>query len=495
MFREFKYIITFFILSSTIGLWAQQAIPTWDFKGRGNAYTSIAGQFDLSGYFLMVSKKAEENDGYANRLMVFDKNTEIIAEKPMPQDQYDIMFLDIIQVKGADEIILLGVATSKRPFSYYEYDSFVFMRLNDRLEVLDFKVEYIGSSFGFRHIGHHTEPDRILIIISSDWGFEVHPPDPNFYYETVFLAITWEGDLISQEMIKDAQGSCQCVMPSPQGGYFCPGFSGYILNDNYKFLRYEGTSSESPMAGENSTLHFANLNKTCLLWTSNKYLINNTFASYLGNLKNGQTVLFLMDAYDFEIKKSIPIGFGSSAFGSHSMSITRDSFVYTGNYTIVISVPETIVLAKYDKQLNNVWQLNYTLPGYNHAIAGIQTTIDDGFIIYGYRRESGKPSEGVPFVTKFDENGIPTGTSEGYMLVKSELYPNPATDILKINIRGIEDKTDLRLFDMAGRNVYVHSGLQQGENSIDISGLPAGTYIYKLYRGSRETGRGEVVKL
>ena len=299
MFREFKYIIIFFLLSSTIGLLAQQAIPTWDFKGRGNAYTSIAGQFDLSGNFLIVSKMAEENDGYANRLIVFDKNTKIIAEKPMSQDQYDIMFLDIIQVKGADEIILLGVATSKRPFSYYEYDSFVFMRLNDRLEVLDFKVEYIGSSFGFRHIGHHAAPDRILIVISSDRGFEVHPPDPNFYYETVFLAITWEGDLISQEMIKDAQGSCQCVMPSPQGGYFCPGFSGYILNDNYKFLRYEGTSSESPMAGENSTLHFANLNKTCLLWTSNKYLINNTFASYLGNLKNGQTVLFLMDAYDF----------------------------------------------------------------------------------------------------------------------------------------------------------------------------------------------------
>ena len=37
---------------------AQQAIPSWDFKGRGNAYTSIAGQFDLSGNFLMVSKKA-----------------------------------------------------------------------------------------------------------------------------------------------------------------------------------------------------------------------------------------------------------------------------------------------------------------------------------------------------------------------------------------------------------------------------------------------------
>jgi len=472
---------------------AQQAIPSWDFKGRGNAYTSIAGQFDLSGNFLMVSKKAEENDGYANRLIVFDQNAEIIAEKPMAQDQYDVMFLDIIPIKGTDEIIVLGVATSKRPFSYYEYDSFVFMRVNDRLEVLDFKVEYIGSSFGFRHIGHHSEPDRILVVISSDWGFQDHPPDPNYYFETVFLAITWEGDVISQENIKDAQGSCQCVMPSPQGGYFCPGFAGYILNDNYKFLRYEGTTSESPMASENSTLHFANLNKTCLLWTSDKYLINNTFASYLGNLKNGQTVLFLMDAYDFEIKKSIPIGFGSSAFGSHSMAITKDSFIYTGNYTVVFSAPETIFLAKYDKLLNKVWHLNYSLPGYNHAIAGIQATSDDGFIIYGYRRESGIPAEGVPFITKFDENGIPSGTSDGYILVKSELYPNPTTGILKIDIQGIAYNTDLRIYDMSGRNVYVQTGLHEGQTIIDLSGLPSGTYIYKVYQGSREIGCGEVV--
>jgi hypothetical protein len=37
-------------------------------------------------------------------------------------------------------------------------------------------------------------------------------------------------------------------------------------------------------------------------------LINNTFAGNYGNLKNGQSVLFIMSGDDFKIKKSIPIG-------------------------------------------------------------------------------------------------------------------------------------------------------------------------------------------
>ncbi|MBK8626388.1 MAG: T9SS type A sorting domain-containing protein [Saprospiraceae bacterium] len=88
---------------------------------------------------------------------------------------------------------------------------------------------------------------------------------------------------------------------------------------------------------------------------------------------------------------------------------------------------------------------------------------------------------------------ITTLNDEGEYLTKS--FPNPSSGPLTLNIRGITGKADVRIYDMLGRNVYVQDGITEGETTMDLSGLAAGTYIYKIYQGSKEIGSGQWVKM
>ena len=124
----------------------------------------------------------------------------------------------------------------------------------------------------------------------------------------------------------------------------------------------------------------------------------------------------------------------------------------------------------------------------------MEATNDNGVILYGiwYRQPDWLPIAGM---IKINENGNLVWThnipASGIRIIKS--YPNPSEGIFRLNIQGITAPADLRVYDMSGRNVYVRFGMHEGETTIDLSGLPSGTYMYKVYQGSREIGRGEVV--
>ncbi len=80
-------------------------------------------------------------------------------------------------------------------------------------------------------------------------------------------------------------------------------------------------------------------------------------------------------------------------------------------------------------------------------------------------------------------------------IITIKSYPNPSSGPLTLNIRGITGKADVRIYDMFGHNVYVQDGITEGETTMDLSGLAAGTYIYKIYQGSKEIGSGQWVRI
>lgn len=92
---------------------------------------------------------------------------------------------------------------------------------------------------------------------------------------------------------------------------------------------------------------------------------------------------------------------------------------------------------------------------------------------------------------------IVTGTSQPDKKKISAIkaYPNPSAGLLMLGLQDIEGFADIRIFDMAGRNVFVHSNVSAGEVTLDLSSLQDGTYVYKVYQGNKELGSGQWVKV
>ncbi|MFZ1748554.1 MAG: T9SS type A sorting domain-containing protein, partial [Saprospiraceae bacterium] len=237
------------------------------------------------------------------------------------------------------------------------------------------------------------------------------------------------------------------------------------------------------------------VNKKCMPWTNKNYLVSNKVAGSFDNVAKGNnTVLFIYSTIDFKLKNYIGIGTGNSAFINQSMDIGKDSIIYTGNYNLSINAVEKITISKLSKDLKNIWELVFSVENKNHNIVGIKALSNGGFVIYGFRKIRGETT-GHPFIIKFDENGGLSNTSNFETIRSIKSYPNPSTGILNLNFQGISGITDLRIFDLNGRNVFVQNGITTDEIRLDLSSLTPGNYIYKVYNANKELGSGQWVKV
>jgi photosystem II stability/assembly factor-like uncharacterized protein len=88
----------------------------------------------------------------------------------------------------------------------------------------------------------------------------------------------------------------------------------------------------------------------------------------------------------------------------------------------------------------------------------------------------------LPFVGTFDP-----------LAMDISVYPNPATDWLRINLAG-ESSATLRLFDLSGRQLLTQKW-SPAANSLPVNGLPAGTYILQVeFTGRRRMSKSVLVR-
>lgn len=67
---------------------------------------------------------------------------------------------------------------------------------------------------------------------------------------------------------------------------------------------------------------------------------------------------------------------------------------------------------------------------------------------------------------------------------KIDVFPNPAADILNINIGSGAEKFKVELTNINGKNVLKKENLSNGKNVLSLTHLPAGTYFCKISNGS-----------
>lgn len=73
------------------------------------------------------------------------------------------------------------------------------------------------------------------------------------------------------------------------------------------------------------------------------------------------------------------------------------------------------------------------------------------------------------------------------------VYPNPASDLLNVNLSGIKGKSEVSLFDINGRQV-LRREVNAANTQLDISSLPTGVYIIKIKNGTKEVNTTKIIK-
>jgi len=76
---------------------------------------------------------------------------------------------------------------------------------------------------------------------------------------------------------------------------------------------------------------------------------------------------------------------------------------------------------------------------------------------------------------------------------KMVVFPNPARDLVNINLSGYKGKSEVSMFDVNGR-VVLRREMSEANTQLDISALPAGIYIMRIKNGANEVNRTKIIK-
>ena len=83
------------------------------------------------------------------------------------------------------------------------------------------------------------------------------------------------------------------------------------------------------------------------------------------------------------------------------------------------------------------------------------------------------------------------GTQENDLSNQIKVYPNPASK--KVFIEGVKDKnTSVEIINFEGRKV-LEQGKIENDNSVDISGIPAGVYFINLNSGNQKSYSTKII--
>jgi len=156
--------------------------------------------------------------------------------------------------------------------------------------------------------------------------------------------------------------------------------------------------------------------------------------------------------------------------------------------------PSYIRLIKLTPELDVLWERFIGNGDGKYDAFVMKTTPDDEIIIFG----AWSPAPPVNWhymellFIKTNGEGLFTGTNNDLGLKSTEaiVFPNPATSQVSIEFSMVYSTAEFHLSDISGKTV-LKTSLTANQQTIDISALPAGTYLYRIFnpKGLEENGK------
>jgi hypothetical protein len=190
---------------------------------------------------------------------------------------------------------------------------------------------------------------------------------------------------------------------------------------------------------------------------------------------------------------TIPFNTDVTGLISPSGDIDHYKFVITTSGTITITL--RTLPGDYDLKLLNSagTQIAISQAG-GTSNESISRTVSAGTYyaqVYGYN--------GANSTTSCYTLRVQLGTaSRGDDLITSDapkvvVFPNPAKNVVNINLTGYKGKSDVSMFDVNGR-VVLRREVSTVKSQLDISALPAGVYIMRIKNGVKEVSMTKIIK-
>lgn len=189
---------------------------------------------------------------------------------------------------------------------------------------------------------------------------------------------------------------------------------------------------------------------------------------------------------------TIPFNTDVTGLISPSGDVDYYKFVITTSGTITITLGT--LPGDYDLKL-------YNSSGTQLAVSQASGTTSESI--------SGTISAGTYYVQVYGYNGansattcytlrvaLGTATRSGAIsgdLDKVQVYPNPANNVVNVNLSAVKGKSDVSIYDVNGRQV-LRREVNAVNAQLDISTLPAGVYIIKVKNGVKEVSTTKIIK-
>ena len=171
-------------------------------------------------------------------------------------------------------------------------------------------------------------------------------------------------------------------------------------------------------------------------------------------------------------------------------------FAYRTNNNVTGNSANTLGwlgIVKLDKDLNILWERycfgwpSFT-GGHLHSYCHV-SPIEDGFAIIG---KCSKDGESYNYFYYLVHDADPTGTPEAETFIRPYLfYPNPVQTELYLQYSPDMQPQSVQLYDLQGRMVRTQ---RNGLESINMEGLPAGTYTMRVVLENGKAYSDKVVK-
>jgi len=157
------------------------------------------------------------------------------------------------------------------------------------------------------------------------------------------------------------------------------------------------------------------------------------------------------------------------------------------------STPSWIQVTRLDRSLNIISNNFYGGDAF-YSPYSIIATSDGGAFLTGFRYDLQTHLFDV-FALKVDTNGAVTGDSETDRndIAGAILAPNPGHDKVSAIVGAQYKSADIFLYDLKGKTI-LYKKLEGNRQTIDLSGLKPGSYVYVFTSENKKIGQGKWIR-
>ncbi|SEV89602.1 Por secretion system C-terminal sorting domain-containing protein [Chitinophaga sp. YR573] len=190
---------------------------------------------------------------------------------------------------------------------------------------------------------------------------------------------------------------------------------------------------------------------------------------------------------------TIPFNTNVTGLISPSADIDNYKFVITTSGTITITL--STLPGDYDLKLLNSAGTQVAISQAGSTTSeSISRTVSAGTYyaqVYGYNGANSATScytLRVQLGTASRETDVITSDAQ-----KVSVFPNPANNVVNINLPGLKGKSEVSMFDVNGR-VVLRREVNTVSTQLDISALPAGVYMIRIKNGVKQVNMTKIIK-